>query len=381
MLDLRNEKVINLSDADALKNGAAYKFIDLNTGKQLVAKLITDYDDRDDWRLIAEFKKMALLSAEAQIGTVYFLAKCKLGAEIKSCYVLEFIKGDTLEDHLLKHESLSLTSAYDLIYEIAVGMEKAHSYSIFHNDLHSRNVMLDYFGNIKIIDFLWYEGAESDEKKHARDQQGFREIITQIVEKCRAGDKQGLKCISQTCLETKSFRGVPKIISRLFEISEELRLLNQISMDILGSYLESLPEDYNISQLWVFDWEPVPEKILKEFPEEDIPSLENRMPGNGKPVGSSLSSNYFDTRLLKITSAVKTKFDSAFFEVEKLGLMHHHAFVKGSDHDEQWEPYFFNYAVTFTPKFLKWRSILKDHKDVFILSEKPMSEIIFSDKP
>lgn len=380
MLDLRHEKTLKIEESTELKSGAAYLFTDAASGKKLVAKLIGEYEDNNDWRLLAEFKKMALLSAEAQIGTVYFLAKFQSGSDVKSCYVLDYINGETLDDFLEKSDSLSTQQAQDIIHQICLGMEKAHAFEIFHNDLHDRNVMIDIFGNIKIIDFLWYNSSAPIKDKHHLDLQGFKNLTQKISKKLTEAQLKRMHLIFQACMNAVSFRGLPQKLSKLAEVSEELSMLNPISMDLVGTFLQEVPEDYNLSEVWAFEWEEIPKSLVSEIPEEATPTPQTTAYEAPKPSGRISRPPLIDIRLLKIESAVKRKFESAFFEVEKLGIMEHQVSTKGSDVNSQWEPYLFRYTVSFTPKFLRWKTLLQDHMTLFNLSEKTMAEVIFTRK-
>jgi len=107
MFDHRKIKKIDLDDSICLKYQNTYQINDSITGKKLVAKLIAYYNDKDDIYLITEFRKLALLSSEPEIGTVYYLATAIIKGEEKSCYLMDFMDGYTLEEFLAKNEHLS----------------------------------------------------------------------------------------------------------------------------------------------------------------------------------------------------------------------------------------------------------------------------------
>ena len=140
MYDFRQTKIFQLDNVECLKEETTYKFKDESTGKKLIAKFISYYDDSDDVYLLTEFKKLALLSGEPEIATVYYLATGKTSTSTKSCYIMDFIEGQSLQNFLDNREYIIYEVLLDLTLQLASGIEKAHNFEIFHSDLHNENI-------------------------------------------------------------------------------------------------------------------------------------------------------------------------------------------------------------------------------------------------
>lgn len=67
-----------------------------------------------------------------------------------SKFVLQFIPGKTLHDHLLNHQRLPLKQ---ILQQIASGLAHIHGRGIVHRDIKLDNIMMDQNHHIKIIDF------------------------------------------------------------------------------------------------------------------------------------------------------------------------------------------------------------------------------------
>ncbi|MEA4134721.1 serine/threonine-protein kinase [Mycoplasma sp. 2704] len=67
-------------------------------------------------------------------------------------YVMEYISGLTLHDHIRKHTSLSAKKARSYIMEIAEGIGELHAHGIIHRDIKSQNIIITNDQKIKILD-------------------------------------------------------------------------------------------------------------------------------------------------------------------------------------------------------------------------------------
>lgn len=67
--------------------------------------------------------------------------------------VQEYIEGITLDEYLDKFGILNDETATQIVYEICLGLRDIHRLGIVHRDITPKNIMIDKFNNVKIIDF------------------------------------------------------------------------------------------------------------------------------------------------------------------------------------------------------------------------------------
>jgi serine/threonine protein kinase len=68
-------------------------------------------------------------------------------------FVMEYVRGRTLEKILQKEKILEVPAAIDTIRQVAAGVEHAHKNKIIHRDLRPSNIMVSEEGQVKITDF------------------------------------------------------------------------------------------------------------------------------------------------------------------------------------------------------------------------------------
>jgi serine/threonine protein kinase len=68
-------------------------------------------------------------------------------------FVMEYVRGRTLEKILNKDKVLEVATAIDIIKQMAAGVEHAHKNKIIHRDLRPSNIMVSEEGQVKITDF------------------------------------------------------------------------------------------------------------------------------------------------------------------------------------------------------------------------------------
>ncbi|AKI97134.1 serine/threonine protein kinase [Kosmotoga pacifica] len=67
-------------------------------------------------------------------------------------YVMEYVEGKTLKEHIKLHGPPGTREAIELIKEIALGLKAIHDRGILHGDLKPSNIMINSEG-VKIMDF------------------------------------------------------------------------------------------------------------------------------------------------------------------------------------------------------------------------------------
>lgn len=347
MYDFRETKILQLDILECLKAETTYKFKDESTGKKLIAKFISFYDDSEDVYLLTEFKKLALLSGEPEIATVYYLATGKTSTFTQSCYIMDFIEGQTLQNFLDSREYIIYEVLLGLTIQLASGMEKAHNFEIFHNDLHNENILINDFGYLKIIDFLWWDHNSTKAINQCKDIDDFKRIIGEFYLKCRELDKKRFEIIYTYCQSIKTFKGLKKEIEMLDEISFEVSLINDISLNILSNLFELT----TLNQLHM-----AIEIKNKEIPIVHMNSLtqeENRYLEETKK-GTRIQ--YLDSRIFKIQTNLKNHFSPKFFSLKQVGLLDWDLWITNTGVVFE-GPYKYNLKIWFTSKFLKWKKI------------------------
>jgi tRNA A-37 threonylcarbamoyl transferase component Bud32 len=345
MFDLRKIKKIDLSKSECLKEGVTYQFTDELTGKKLIAKLIGHYNDDKDEYLVREFRKLILLSGEPEIGTVLFLATALLNDEEKSCYVMEYLEGETLGCYLEKNDSLSQDIAIDIISQIAEGLEKAHHHEIFHSDLHEANIMIDRIGYVKLIDFLWSDFKIQNEKNLAYDLECFNNIVNKILKKILTNENNLLRKI---CSGAKSFKKLKSNIIFISEVESDLELFSQKSRNIISKLLKDLGEKYNYQSIAVGKNISVPEKLIPPLTEKEQESL-------AKNTIDKLSDLI---RISNIEAILEEQFRKTLLPLKQAGLLTDWKIIQAFNRGALMKgPYDFTYYIAYSSKFFHWKKI------------------------
>jgi len=91
--------------------------------------------------------------------------------ERRSCYyyVMEFLRGETLEQRLDHEKCLPEDEACRIILAVSQGLAEAHRRKVFHRDVKPGNIFLTADGSIKLVDF----GLAKDETDAYQTQMGL----------------------------------------------------------------------------------------------------------------------------------------------------------------------------------------------------------------
>ncbi|HEY9715618.1 MAG TPA: serine/threonine-protein kinase, partial [Chroococcales cyanobacterium] len=135
---------------------SVYKAQELQTGDIVVLKILHNH-------LVANAKSLKRFEQRAR-STVNLVHPCvartvdiQLTAEGQVFLVVEYMKGESLEDLLAKTGHLSVEHAIDIFRQACEGLEYAHAQDIIHRDLKPSNIMLLADGavadEVKLVDF------------------------------------------------------------------------------------------------------------------------------------------------------------------------------------------------------------------------------------
>jgi serine/threonine protein kinase len=127
--------------------GVVYRGMDKSVGREVAIKTLTAATDELRQRFLLEARSGIL--NHPNIVTVY-----DSGEQDGLPYiVMEFVRGDSLENLLKGGRQFSLIEKLDMIHQTCLGLGYAHKMGVVHRDIKPANIMLQPDGNIKIVDF------------------------------------------------------------------------------------------------------------------------------------------------------------------------------------------------------------------------------------
>ncbi|MBX2903642.1 MAG: protein kinase [Chitinophagales bacterium] len=349
MIDLREHKNIDLSEATTLKEEAAYLFKDNISGKNLVAKFIGYYDDKEDEYLLGEFKKLFILSAEPEIGTVYYLATSIIKGVKRNCYVMDYVQGKTIGNLHSENETLSTELVISIIKQLASGLEKAHNYEVSHGDLHEANIIIDNFGYLKVFDFAFWGNKIDFEKNVHFDIKCFNEIIRKLIDKCPKHDVTVTSMILDLCNSIKSFKDLRHHIHLIEKVAFDFNLLDEIGKVIISLIIQEVPFDITLSLCLTEKDIEIPYNPEFEQTEQEKMYMEKENDATGK-----LRLKYSDQRMARIEEHIQNIFTKRLHQLKQAGLIDWEVWVSNSG-QKFLGPYNYNYQIFLTPKLLKWK--------------------------
>jgi len=130
--------------------GIVYKAIDETLDREVAIKVLNPAlaDAQTITRFRAEATALARLNHPA-IATVYELFR----HDADLLMVMEFVRGETLEQLCNRLGALPLDDAEYLIDQVLAALEHAHRAGIVHCDIKPANIMVTVGGGIKVMDF------------------------------------------------------------------------------------------------------------------------------------------------------------------------------------------------------------------------------------
>lgn len=95
-----------------------------------------------------------VLSEIAQINSPYLMKIYSIKTDNDICYsICEYVNGLTLEDIVEKQGVFKEKKAVAVMNAVSDGLSALHGKGIIHKDIKPSNVMIDFDGNVKIVDF------------------------------------------------------------------------------------------------------------------------------------------------------------------------------------------------------------------------------------
>ena len=175
-------KIIGDSDRYLLqkllgKGGMSQVYLALDqklNNKQVAIKIMTSYFSTNDQylrkRFEAEVRSLCNLNHPNIIQiTDYGITPQESPFSGYPFYVMEYFRGQTLQQLLNEKHTLSLALALKIVFKVCHGLKQAHKKGIIHRDLKPDNIFLISEGEVvKILDFGIAKKIDEENKEHTQ---------------------------------------------------------------------------------------------------------------------------------------------------------------------------------------------------------------------
>jgi eukaryotic-like serine/threonine-protein kinase len=131
--------------------GVVFKAYDRETGESVALKVLRS-EIADQSSLVEGLKnelRLARRITHKSVCRIYDFNRNGATAFI----TMEFVQGESLRRVLDRFGALNLRKGLNVASQICDGLYEAHSQGIVHRDLKPENLMIDEFGNVKLMDF------------------------------------------------------------------------------------------------------------------------------------------------------------------------------------------------------------------------------------
>ncbi len=140
--------------------GAVYKARDRELDR-LVALKVIRHDLARNPAIIQRFKQELILARQVTHRNVVRIFDLGEADGIKFI-TMEFIEGKDLRSLLLEHKKFSPEEAAEIIRQVCLALDTAHTEGVIHRDLKPQNIMRDAQGRIVVMDFGLARSLQSD---------------------------------------------------------------------------------------------------------------------------------------------------------------------------------------------------------------------------
>lgn len=132
--------------------GEVYRAVHAKIGKVVAIKVLTSQARHGEGGLSERFINEARIQARLHhpgIATLYDYSE----VSGYPCIVMEYIGGQTLDEVVRAHGSLSSAQALKIFQAVAEAVAYIHSHNIVHRDIKSNNIKIGPAGEVKLLDF------------------------------------------------------------------------------------------------------------------------------------------------------------------------------------------------------------------------------------
>ncbi len=131
--------------------GRVYKALDTEIDEKVAIKLIRPELAADE-KMIRRFRKE--LKTARQISHKQVCRMYDIGAKKGIRYItMEYVSGEDLKSSMKRMGQFTVGKAVFTAKQICEGLAEAHKLGVVHRDLKPQNIMIDEFGNVRIMDF------------------------------------------------------------------------------------------------------------------------------------------------------------------------------------------------------------------------------------
>ena len=147
--------------------GVVYEARDPKINRLLAIKTIRFSDEFEEDR-VKEIRKRFFKEAEiaGKLSHPSIVSIYDVGEDYELTYLaMEFLEGVDLRQHCKKGDLLPLRKVLDIVSEVAIALDYAHSQEVIHRDVKPGNIMLLKNGKIKVTDFGIAKAISSTQTK------------------------------------------------------------------------------------------------------------------------------------------------------------------------------------------------------------------------
>ena len=144
--------------------GAVFEGKQVSLERQVAVKIMLP-DLVGQTTALERFKREALAIARLKSPNIVQVFDAGSTPDNIFYIVMEFLEGETLDEHLSRSGKYTLDKALDIVVQTAKGLQEAHRVNLTHRDLKPSNLMIDGQGHITITDFGLVRGFGSDDHK------------------------------------------------------------------------------------------------------------------------------------------------------------------------------------------------------------------------
>jgi len=130
--------------------GKVYRARDPIVGREVAIKSLNleEFPKRQQEEILGRFRREA--QAAGQLNHPNIVTIFDVG---ESFFVMELVKGETLQAHVARKNHLSLEESLGIVAPIAAALDYAHKRGVVHRDVKPANIMLTERGVPKLMDF------------------------------------------------------------------------------------------------------------------------------------------------------------------------------------------------------------------------------------